>query len=162
MTPELHRPVSIDRIGAQGLDLEIAANAEERAALAARMQVPAIAELHCQFQVRRIGGVVAAEGHLRARLTQVCVVTLDEFEHRVSEDFGVHFVPAGEEDEDPDPDATDQIPYVGNAIDLGEAAAEQLALALDPYPRKPGAELADPGEADASNPFAALANRRPV
>jgi hypothetical protein len=24
---------------------------------------------------------------------------------------------------------------------LGEAAAEQLALALDPFPRKPGAEM---------------------
>ena len=29
-------------------------------------------------------------------------------------------------------------------LDLGEAASEQLALALDPFPRKPGAAL--PGE----------------
>lgn len=162
MTPELHRPIPIDRIGAQGLDMEITASAEERTALAARMQVPAIGELHCRFQLRRVGGVIAAEGLLRARLTQVCVVTLDEFEHGVSEDFAVHFVPTGEEDEDPDPDAVDQVPYIGNAIDLGEAAAEQLALVLDPYPRKPGAELADPDDVDVSNPFAALANRRPV
>ncbi len=162
MTPELHRPVAIDRIGAHGLDVEISANADELAALAARLRLPAIGELVCRFRLRRIGGVIAAEGQLRARLTQVCVVTLDEFEQGVSEDFTVHFVPAGEEDEDPDPDAVDQIPYAGNAIDLGETAVEQLALALDPYPRKPGAELADPDEADAANPFAALASRRPV
>ena len=28
-------------------------------------------------------------------------------------------------------------------IDLGEAAAEQLGLALDPYPRMPGVEMPD-------------------
>lgn len=162
MTPELHRPVAIDRVGAQGLDVEVSAGEAERAALAARLQVPAISELHCRFHLRRVGDVIAAEGQLTARLTQACVVTLDEFEHRVSEDFAVHFVPAGAEDDDPDPDAVDEVPYAGNAIDLGEAAAEQLALALDPYPRKPGAALADDGEADPSNPFAALANRKPV
>lgn len=163
MMPELHRPIATDRIGVHGLELEISANPDELAALAARMQLPGIGELRCRFQLRRAGGsVIAAEGRLRARLTQVCVVTLDEFERELSEEFVVHFVPAGEEDEDPDPDAVDEVPYTGNAIDLGEAAAEQLALALDPYPRKPGAELADPDEADAANPFAALASRRPV
>ena len=162
MTPELHRPVATDRIGAQGLDVDVSASEEERTALAARMRVPAIGELSCRFQLRRVGSVIAAEGQLRARLTQICVVTLDEFEHRVSEHFAVHFVPLGDEDEDSDPDAIDQIPYAGSSIDLGEAAAEQLALALDPYPRKPGAELADPDEVETPNPFAALANRRPA
>ena len=41
-------------------------------------------------------------------------------------------------------------------IDLGEAAAEQLALALDPYPRAPGAVLEMEEEPEAA-PFAALA-----
>ena len=45
-------------------------------------------------------------------------------------------------------------------LDLGEAAAEQLGLALDPYPRQPGAELAAAAEDDESSPFAVLAARR--
>ncbi|MEO5866096.1 MAG: DUF177 domain-containing protein, partial [Sphingomonas sp.] len=36
-------------------------------------------------------------------------------------------------------DALDTVPHDGSAIDLGEVAAETMALALDPYPRAPGA-----------------------
>jgi len=50
-------------------------------------------------------------------------------------------------------------------IDLGELAAEQLGLAIDPYPRKPDAEVpaewkgelaAAPAAVERPNPFAAL------
>ena len=66
-----------------------------------------------------------------------------------------------QESDDADPEALDEIPYADGMLDLGEAAAEQLALALDPYPRAPGAalpEIAD--EAEAHRPFAALASLR--
>ncbi|MGI4747246.1 MAG: DUF177 domain-containing protein, partial [Janthinobacterium lividum] len=81
---------------------------------------------------------------LAARLTRTCVVTLEEFPVVVAEQFMVRFVPAEPGDEQADVeldlDADDDVPYDGTTIDLGEAAIEQLALALDPYPRKPGAE----------------------
>lgn len=58
------------------------------------------------------------------------------------------------------PESDDEIPFEGNQIDLGEAAAEQLGLALDPYPRMPGAELPE-AEADVElHPFARLAGLR--
>ena len=47
-------------------------------------------------------------------------------------------VPAGQESDDADPEAPDEIGYADGMLDLGEAAAEQLALALDPYPRSAG------------------------
>jgi hypothetical protein len=60
-------------------------------------------------------------------------------------------------------------PVVGGVIDVGEAFAEELGLALDPYPRAAGAAL-DAGaltphvslgsEPDASMPFAALPEMR--
>ena len=31
----------------------------------------------------------------------------------------------------------------GNLLDVGEIVAEQLSLAADPYPRRPGAKLED-------------------
>ncbi len=78
----------------------------------------------------------------------------------VEESFQVRFVPSGEETDDIDPDADDEVGYEGNQIDLGEAAAEQLALALDPYPRMPDADLPE-AEADVDlHPFGGLAGLR--
>jgi len=144
MKPELHRPVSIAEIGPSGLDSMVEASPAECAALARRMGVPAVLSFSCRFHLTRdIGSAVAAQGRLAALVERTCVVSLDDFETEVEEDFRVRFVPAGTETDDPDPDpeAEDEIPFAGAVIDLGEAAAEQLALALDPYPRKPGAEL---------------------
>ena len=52
------------------------------------------------------------------------------------------------------------MPYAGGAADLGEATVEQLALALDPFPRKPGAALPADVTEEVSGPFAALLARR--
>jgi len=57
-------------------------------------------------------------------------------------------------------DGPDEIPYTGGLIDLGAALAEQLALSLPPYPRKPGAELPPEARDDSANPFAALSRLR--
>lgn len=159
MTPEFSRPIAVPRIGGAPLEVTVTATEKECRALAARMALPAIGALECRFVLRRNGSAVMAAGHLRARVTQVCVVSLDEFETPIEEDFAVRFVPAGTEAEAIDPEREDEIPYEADRIDLGEAAAQQLALALDPYPRKPGATLEAEPPAPAS-PFAALACRR--
>ena len=128
--------------------------------------IPAVLSLRCTFRLTlESGGVVLAEGALEARLVRDCVVSLEPFETAVAERFRLRFVPAellAEADEDAllDPDADDEIPYDGAAIDLGEAAAEQLALAMDPYPRRPGAALPDEASEAAESPFAALSRLR--
>ena len=139
---ELTRPLKVDRIGAHGLNMDVTAQPNELAPIATRLLLPAVRALSGIFQLRSIaGGTVHADGVLRAQVEQECVVTLDSFIQQIEEKFAVQFVPAEREDPDPDPDAVDQIPYRGASIDLGEALIEQLALALDPYPRKPGASL---------------------
>ena len=160
---ELIRPVAIDRIGTAGLEIGVQAEPAELAPIAERLQLPAIAALRCDFQLRRLeDSVIAASGTLSAEVTQICVVSLDEFPQSIVEPFEVRFVPEGTETDDDDPEAPDEIPYPAGAIDLGEAAIEQLALALDPYPRKPGLDEPEPEETGAPNPFAALAGlRRP-
>jgi len=45
MTPEFHRPVSLDRIGSLGLEYTVEAKPAECAALAERMQIPAVLAL---------------------------------------------------------------------------------------------------------------------
>ncbi len=164
MTPEFHRPLAVEAVGPGGLAREVVADAGERAALATRLQLPGVAASSCRFQLSREGRdgeVVVASGRLAARVQQVCVVSLDVFEADIDEAFRVRFVPEGTQEEDGDPESDDELPYSGAVIDLGEAAAEQLALALDPYPRKPGAALPEEEPATAAiHPFAALAARR--
>lgn len=157
MTPEFHRPLSLDRIGSLGLDMTVEASPAECVALAERMKLPAVLALSCAFHLIREGrDTVLARGVLRARVTQTCVVSLDDFDAPVEEMFQVRFVPSGQESDDLDPDSDDEIPFEGNQIDLGEAAAEQLALALDPYPRMPGVELPATEDDQDVHPFAAL------
>jgi uncharacterized metal-binding protein YceD (DUF177 family) len=161
VTPEFYRPVSLDRIGPQGLDVSIDATTAECAALAGRMKLPAVHAVSCMFHLtREAGDEVLARGHLTARVTQTCVVSLEDFEAPVEEVFQVRFVPLGEESDDIDPEADDEIPFEGNIVDLGEAAAEQLGLSLDPYPRMPGATLDETVEEKDPHPFAALSKLR--
>ena len=161
--PELHRPVLLDRIGPAGLDVNVEASAAECAALAARMQVPAVHAFVCTFHVVRDDAAhFTAFGRLRATITQTCIVSAEDFQTEVEEDFRIRFVPAGEESEVIDPDSDDDLPYEGNSIDLGEVASEQLGLAIDPYPRMPGAELPepDPTADEDTHPLAGLARLR--
>lgn len=155
MTPELSRPFTLERVGRMA-GFVVEATPGECAALAARMHIPAMLSLRCMLSGTRSGDAVDVAGELLARVVQDCVVTAEPFEQEVAERFAVQCVPEGTENEDDDPDSMDQVPYAGNVIDLGELVAEQLALALDPYPRSPGATL--PGEAQdhGDNPFAAL------
>jgi uncharacterized metal-binding protein YceD (DUF177 family) len=126
--------------------LRVEATPAECAALARRLGLPSILSLSCRFRLAATGkGSVRAEGELEALVSQVCVVSGEVFEAPVRERFAVRFVPAGSENPDPDLEDDDEIPCPGETMDLGEAAAEQLALALDPYPHAPGV----PREADA-------------
>jgi uncharacterized metal-binding protein YceD (DUF177 family) len=160
VTAELHRPVPADRVGSGRLDVTVEATATECAALARRMHVPEVQALQCSFRLRRLTtDCILAEGRLRARVVQTCVVSLDDFTAEIDEHFRVRFVPAGQESDDPDPEADDEIGYTAGALDLGEAAAEQLALVLDPYPRAPGAELPEVESDGQEHPFAALRRR---
>lgn len=161
MTPELSRPVRAESVGSEGLAVEVVADAAECAALARRLGVPGVLALSCRFRLERAGGgVVIAKGRLRARLMRECVVSLEEFEAAHDERFRLRFVPAGAESDDLDPESDDEIPYENGVIDLGEAAVEQLALGLDPYPRKPGAALEQPDGEGGTGPFAALSALR--
>lgn len=153
--PEFSRPVRADRI-TQGEHVAIVATAEECARLAARMGIEAVHSLECRFTFSpAAGSVVTARLDLTSRISQICVVTLEPFESPLLEAATVRFVPQGTEGDDEDPEAPDEVPYEGITIDLGEAAAEQLALALDPYPRSPGAVLPEI-DAAPEHPFAAL------
>ncbi len=161
MTPELHRPIAADRVGTAGLDIVVHATSAECAALAARMKLPEVATLTCRFRLEPdSAGSLLAHGHLVAQVVQTCVVSLEDFASIVDERFTVRFVEAGQETNDNDPESLDEIAFADGVLDLGEAAAEQLALALEPYPRAPDAEMPDISDEQTVHPFAALERLR--
>ena len=161
MTGELHRPLQAGRTGSNPITVTVTAGPAELAALAARLRLPAIHSLSCEFALSLEGGVIMAKGMLKAEIEQICVVSLDAFRSEVHERFEVRFVPEERLKDAFDPDAPDEVGYLGDVIDLGEAAVEQLALALDPYPHKPGVEALTAEPDTATNPFAGLEQLKP-
>ncbi|MFT8777743.1 MAG: DUF177 domain-containing protein [Gluconacetobacter liquefaciens] len=146
MKTEFSRRLAVGRIGAAGREMEIEADAAERAALARRFGLPAIHALSCRYRLtlgRR--DEVLAEGWMTAEVEQECVLTAEPFVSVLTAEIVARLVPAERfrEDEELDPEAVDEIPYENDTIDLGELTAEELSLALDPYPRRPGAMLPD-------------------
>jgi hypothetical protein len=154
--PEFSRPFAIDRMG-EASRATVTATPAECQAIAARFGIVAVASLTCQYQLRRWeGATVQAQGQLRASVRQSCVITIEDFDTEIADDFEIRFVPEGMESEDIDLDAPDEIPYAGASIDLGEATTEQLALCLDPFPKKPGAALPEATDDVSDHPFAVL------
>ena len=144
--PEFSRIERIDTIGAGARSITITATEAERAALAVRFGLIAVDRLEATFAVQRDASGIIARGRVTAAVVQGCSVTDDPLPMTVSEDVALRFVTereaAAEEEVELDTDALDTMAYDGNGIDLGEAAAETMALALDPFPRGPNAAAA--------------------
>ncbi|MBB4152287.1 uncharacterized metal-binding protein YceD (DUF177 family) [Sphingomonas jinjuensis] len=145
MTPEFSRVERLDTIGEREHAVEIAATADERAGLAARFGLLSVNALEGRFTVRREAAGITVRGRVTADVVQACSVTGEPLPAKLDEPVALLFVEAfGEGDEEVElaGDALDTVEIEGGGIDLGEAAAETMALALDPFPRSPNAEAA--------------------
>jgi uncharacterized metal-binding protein YceD (DUF177 family) len=147
MTPEFSRPIRIDTLGEAPRRVEIEAGEAERAALAERFGLVSIEGLSASAEIARNGDSVTARGSLHGAVVQACVASGDPVPETVAEDFEIHFRPppeAGSPDDEVELGEAelDVVFYDGAAVDLGEAVAESLSLALNPYPRSPAAEAA--------------------
>src|SRR5215471_8602440 len=148
---EIERVVDIERMGPSGAALEITASESERAALAKRFGFLGLPAFSARVTVdRRPGGQVVVEGRLRGRIVQACVLTLDPVTQDLDETFRIVFKKDLLDERDPESgeavvsaQADAPEPLMGNLLDVGEIVAEQLSLAADPYPRRPGAKLED-------------------
>ena len=152
-----------------GLHREIEADGAAREALALAAEVPEVMSAQATFDLSvKRDGKVHVVGHVRARIGQTCVVTLEPIETDIDEPIDLMFAPpeqipdmadlVDDDAEDfaeiPDPPE----PIEGGQIDLARLATDALFLAIDPYPRKPGAMFEPEVVADApeDHPFAAL------
>lgn len=159
--------VPVTDIAREPRHYHVAADAEERAALAAALGIPEIQTLEADIEIRPLPGhSYGVRGRLRAEVVQTCVVSLEPVPESVAEDIDVTLVPATRSARADVPDLVDteaeddQGFYENGRIDIGVIVAEHLALGLDPYPRKPGVEF--PGHIEdlptpEESPFARLA-----
>ncbi|MFN4113012.1 MAG: YceD family protein [Sphingomonadaceae bacterium] len=128
--------------------MDIVASEAERLALARRFAISAVKRLEAKVQLSDAGDAVAAEGTLEADLVQPCAISGEDFAHTVCEPLSFRFVPTHDLPDQADieielaGDELDDIEYDGDMFDLGEAIAQTLALAIDPYAEGPGADAA--------------------
>lgn len=159
--------VNVAQIPDGGLHREIEADANTRAVMAESAGLRDIAVARAAFDLsHRSGGRVHVAGRVQATVGQICVVTLEPIENAIDEEIDLIFAPADEITPQTDADGDDgespiaepPEPIENGMIDLGRLATDVLYLAIDPYPRKPGAVFepqvaaVDPED----HPFAAL------
>jgi uncharacterized metal-binding protein YceD (DUF177 family) len=162
-------PLAVAQIAETGLHRDLEADQAVRNAVADVGGLREVLSVQASFDVTPTsGGRFHVAGRVRARVGQTCVVTLEEIETDIDEPIDLIFAPPeqipematlvdeAEEGDEETPDPPE--PIENGMIDLGRVATDALYLAVDPYPRKPGAvfepvvEAADPED----HPFAAL------
>jgi len=162
MNPEHRLPFSevvrINEIGA-GLERHLVPDADAVKRIVKALDLASLTSFEADLKIApgHVGWTLT--GRVVATLEQVCGITLDPLPVKVDERFSVDLVEAVEPEtdeievtmDDESPDVIEE-----GRIDLGQYAVEQLALTLDPFPRKPGAEFVQPEEPAEISPFAVL------
>lgn len=164
--PEFSRIVELERMGDGTRRIE--ATAEERAALARRFALVSIDRLEADLTLEPDGDAVNARGTMVARFVQSCAVSGDDLPVSLTEPLSLRFVrPAAyspDEEIELSPEDCDDIEYEGSQFDLGEAVAQSLGLAIDPFATGPNADEVRKRvgllDEQSSGPFAALAGLR--
>ena len=159
--------------GPEATAIAVEAGPEERAALAARFGLLSLDHLSAEGRLHVFdnGRSARLEARIAADVVQACVVTLEPVAAHIDDSLVVLYTRQGNlgpgrgaakeiqvrHDEEDEPE-----PFSDTGIDVGEAVAECLGLALDPYPRAADADsaLAPLGDAvddeERKSPFAAL------
>ena len=161
--PEFSRLIDLRQINDGRVTLE--PDDTERRRLAGRFAISAIDTMQADLQLIADGTTVEAKGRLTAQIVQACAISGEDFPVTVDEPVALRFVhPTAtfqpDEEIEITADICDEIEYEGTSFDLGEAIAQTLALAIDPFAEGPDADRArvehNLGGEVAAGPFAAL------
>ncbi len=167
--PGLQWDIDNTDVPANGKEVTKVATEAERAALAQALRILSCDQLEAKYRVRRLAGdAYGVRGKFTADVVQACVITLAPVFETLSVPFAVEFHPldaakaAAEGAVDLDDDVEIEA-FDGKTLAISRVIFEELTAALNPYPRRPGAEYAAPATAGSTtadakaNPFAALA-----
>ena len=177
LTNEFSRRLLVEPWPDEGMAVDVSADTAERRSLAERFDLLEVRALRGHGRLERHGAELVLRGCLEAEVVQECVVSLEPVPARIRHPVERRYRLGGTGDAtrarfDPhgtivlDDNEAEVEPVIGRKIDVGEAFAEELGLALEPYPRAPGASALESGalgsyvsvgsEDRPSEPFAAL------
>ena len=156
-------PLRLHQIGA-GVQRRLTPDADALKRIARALDLQALEMFEADINLTPTVSGWRLDGRVVADAVQTCGLTLEPLPVHVDRKFSVQMVEATEREDDEqgeidlelDDDTPDQIE--GGSLDLGQYAVEQLALSLDPFPRKPGAVFEQPKEPGEISPFAVLKN----
>jgi uncharacterized metal-binding protein YceD (DUF177 family) len=144
---EFPHPMTAAEARRQAGPLHLTATPEECTAIAARFGLIALDRLEADLLFTCDGDSIGITGSLLADVVQSCVATGEPLPALVATPITVRFVPNDRlEAEEADAevelvgDELDIIGYAGGRFDLGDMVAETMALALEPFPRRPDAD----------------------
>lgn len=140
--PEFSRAVPLTQVRDTPRACPLRATPAECDALAKRFGLERMAHLEATVDLWRTPAGVRLQGHLRADVVQACVVSGAPVASHVDVPVDLVFSAASAGEEIEVDDGPDRVDLNGDTVDLGEAVAETLFLALDPYPRADPATLA--------------------
>jgi uncharacterized metal-binding protein YceD (DUF177 family) len=140
-----------------------------RAAIAKQVGLEGLPAFSGRLTVRSWLDGAEIVGRFKARVEQICSVSLDPFEQELDGEMEVRVVPPGSPNAPADsaqevelnldaPDPPDVLK--GEEIDLAAYLVEHLALEIDPFPRKPGATFDYTPDTQEESPFAVLKRLR--
>lgn len=165
---DLDARIRVDRIPAAGRVVDVAADEQQREDLALRFRVDALDSFGAKVNAIRFRGGIRAQGEVWGEVVQPCVVTGEPVHQAIRETVDRVYLPGRDEalehgagaevfvnlEDDDFPDY-----FEGDEIDLADLITEVFALAIELYPRAPGAALPEDGAGDDPadlSPFAAL------
>lgn len=156
-----------DHMPTEGRAVHAVASDDERTEIASFLEVSELPKLEADLTALPFRGGIRVTGRLRAEVVQPCVVTFVPVHQAIEEPIDRIFLPGREKPAAPtqvevfvdleDDDAPDY--FEGPEVDLSDLVLETLALAIDPYPRAPGANLdavLPKDETGEDSPFAGL------
>jgi uncharacterized metal-binding protein YceD (DUF177 family) len=164
------RPIRLHELARGPLKVRLEPDSAERARIAHDLGLESLPALTADLTVRAWLDGAEISGRFKARVEQLCSVSLEAFEQDLAGDVDVRAVPAGSANAPTEapheleleldaPDPPDLIE--GDAVDLAAYVVEHLALEIDPFPRKPGAEFDYAPPDKEESPFAVLKNLKP-
>jgi uncharacterized metal-binding protein YceD (DUF177 family) len=160
--PEFSRPADIRAIDAKAMHL--VASESECAALAKRFDLVSIKRLEADLALEKSGTAILAKGKLSADVVQSCAISGEDLPVTINEVLSFRFVPArdrrADEEVELGEEDLDEIEFTGTSFDAGEAVAQSLFLAIDPFAEGPDADRVRREllkDKETSGPFAALA-----
>ena len=166
-SPFVHA-VDLARLPEGETEIALAPKAAEREALADWAGVDAVDALAGTVRLKKLGaGHFHYDARFTADVTQSCVVTLEPVHSHIERAFkrlyqveSMRNAPIGKRAIELSATVDDDEPEIldSSKFDIAGPVLEELSLAIDPYPRAPGAAFQPPKEKDAAreSPFAVL------